>query len=63
MITDRNKREQRCIINIVDTINAIYGKATINSLKKNTLPDLARAGFIERFKKNILTKNKKKSCV
>ncbi len=36
---------------IVDTIKALEGKGTINSVKKNTFPDLARAGFLYRFDK------------
>lgn len=37
---------------IVGTIKAIEGKGTINSVKKNTFPDLARAGFLYRFDKH-----------
>ena len=37
---------------IVDGINDIIGKGTINSVKKNTFPDMARAGLLERFDKN-----------
>lgn len=36
---------------IVDTIKALEGKGTINSVKKNTFPDLARAGLLYRFDK------------
>ncbi len=37
---------------IVNNIKNVVGKGTINSVKKNTFPDLARAGFLERFDKN-----------
>ncbi|GEM_PF-948720 len=37
---------------IVDAINKRTGKGTINSVKKNTFPDLARAGFLYRYNKN-----------
>lgn len=37
---------------IVDSIKAKVGKGTINSVKKNTFPDLARAGFLYRFDKH-----------
>ncbi len=37
---------------IVDSIKAAVGKGTINSVKKNTFPDLARAGFLYRFDKH-----------
>lgn len=37
---------------IVESINQHSGKATINSLKKNTFPDLQRAGFLKRFSKD-----------
>ncbi len=37
---------------IVDAINKVAGKGTINSVKKNTFPDLARAGLLYRYDKN-----------
>lgn len=37
---------------IVDEIKRITDKGTINSIKKNTFPDIARMGFIERYDKN-----------
>lgn len=37
---------------VVNRINETTGKGTINSVKKNTFPDLARAGLLERFDKN-----------
>lgn len=37
---------------IVDAIKRKVGKGTINSVKKNTFPDLARAGLLDRFDKN-----------
>ncbi len=37
---------------IVREINERIGKGTINSVKKNTFPDLARAGFIDRYDKD-----------
>ena len=37
---------------IVDAIKKSVGKGTINSVKKNTFPDIARMGFIDRYDKN-----------
>ena len=37
---------------IVNAIKAVAGKGTINSVKKNTFPDLARAGLLDRYDKN-----------
>lgn len=37
---------------IVSKIKESVGKGTINSIKKNTFPDLARAGLIDRFDRN-----------
>jgi len=36
---------------IVNEINAVIGKGTINSVKKNTFPDIARMGFLDRYDK------------
>lgn len=44
--------EAQVYYKIVDEINVRIGKGTINSVKKNTFPDLARAGLIERYDKN-----------
>lgn len=37
---------------IVDEVNKATGKGTINSVKKNTFPDIARMGFLDRYDKN-----------
>ena len=37
---------------IVEKTKQAVGKGTINSVKKNTFPDIARMGFLERFDKN-----------
>lgn len=37
---------------VVDRINQAIGKGTINSVKKNTFPDIARMGFLDRFDKH-----------
>ena len=37
---------------IVEGINNATSKGTINSIKKNTFPDIARMGFLDRFDKN-----------
>ena len=37
---------------IVDAIKRVSGKGTINSVKKNTFPDIARAGFLYRYNKH-----------
>lgn len=36
---------------VVDCIKACVGKGTINSVKKNTFPDIARMGFLNRYEK------------
>lgn len=36
---------------IVDKIKQSVGKGTINSIKKNTFPDMARMGFLDRYDK------------
>lgn len=38
--------------NVVDKIKQSVGKGTINSIKKNTFPDIARMGFLNRYDKN-----------
>ncbi|MBE6694179.1 MAG: hypothetical protein E7589_05395 [Ruminococcaceae bacterium] len=37
---------------IVDGIKLATGKGTVNSVKKNTFPDIARMGFLNRYDKN-----------
>lgn len=37
---------------IVDAIKASVGKGTVNSVKKNTFPDIARMGFLDRYDGN-----------
>jgi hypothetical protein len=37
---------------VVDRIKACVGKGTINSVKKNTFPDIARMGFLNRYDKD-----------
>lgn len=37
---------------VVDKIKEVVGKGTINSVKKNTFPDIARMGFLDRYDKN-----------
>lgn len=37
---------------VVNQINALVGKGTVNSIKKNTFPDIARMGFLERYDKD-----------
>lgn len=44
--------EAKTYYEIVNKIKKSSGKGTINSVKKNTFPDIARMGFLERFDKN-----------
>lgn len=37
---------------VVEEIKRRAGRGTVNSVKKNTFPDIARMGFLERFGKN-----------
>ncbi len=37
---------------VVDRIKSVVGKGTINSVKKNTFPDIARMGFLNRYDKD-----------
>lgn len=37
---------------VVDRIKACVGKGAINSVKKNTFPDIARMGFLNRYDKD-----------
>ena len=37
---------------VVDRIKVCVGKGTINSVKKNTFPDIARMGFLNRYDKD-----------
>ncbi|MDE6850817.1 MAG: hypothetical protein K2J54_05785 [Clostridia bacterium] len=37
---------------VVEAIKIAVGKGTINSVKKNTFPDIARMGFLERYDKH-----------
>jgi len=43
--------EAQTYYKIVKTVNKKTGKGTINSIKKNTFPDIAKMGFIQRFDK------------
>lgn len=51
---DNGERQPEAITyyEIVREINERIGKGTINSVKKNTFPDLARAGFLDRYDKD-----------
>lgn len=43
--------EAQTYYKIVETVKKKMGKGTINSIKKNTFPDIAKMGFIQRFDK------------
>lgn len=51
---DKGKRQPAAetYYRIVDEIKASAGRGTINSIKKNIFPDIARMGFIDRFDKH-----------
>ena len=51
---DNGERQEQASVyyQIVDAIKNVAGKGTINSVKKNTFPDLARAGLLDRYDKN-----------
>ncbi len=46
---------------IVDKIKESVGKGTINSIKKNTFPDIARMGFLDRYDKRGIKITEKNS--
>ncbi len=50
---------------LVKTVKQKTGKGTINSIKKNTFPDLARMGFLDRYDKegNIIDEFKGRSSI
>lgn len=50
---------------IVDEVKRKTTKGTINSIKKNTFPDIARMGFLDRYDKNgiKILENQTRSCV
>lgn len=56
---DNGKRQPLANIyyKIVDETNKISGKGTVNSIKKNTFPDIARMGFLNRYDKNNILIN------
>ncbi len=51
---DNGERQENANVyyQVVDAIKIVAGKGTINSIKKNTFPDLARAGLLDRYDKN-----------
>lgn len=51
---DRGQKQPQAhtYYDVVDQIKACVGKGTINSVKKNTFPDIARMGFLNRYDKN-----------
>lgn len=51
---DNGEKQPQAFIyyEIVDKIKRRIGKGTINSIKKNTFPDIARMGFLNRYDKN-----------
>lgn len=54
-----------CYYDIVNEIKKITGKGTINSIKKNTFPDIARMGFLNRYNKSgdLISENGSRSCI
>lgn len=50
---DKGERQPQASLyyKIVDEIKSKVGKGTINSVKKNTFPDIARMGFLDRYDK------------
>lgn len=51
---DKGERQQQAYTyyKVVERIKACVGKGTINSVKKNTFPDIARMGFLNRYDKD-----------
>ncbi len=51
---DKGEKQSNAYVyyEVVEKIKEAVGKGTVNSVKKNTFPDIARMGFLNRYDKN-----------